>query len=170
MVRKWSIMNNNGREVCETFIEWDGIVSMLWTQIKNWRNREYKIELDSTVLSSKKTNLVYNSIAACVYHSDRDLIPDGQTSYVRCLTCNACFCGLCGKALNYARIHTDGLETRIRKKDNSKNGRVALKPLCNDTAVIRIKDTRNYIIEQKEFWLRLSLDSKLLVRSTIWIL
>jgi hypothetical protein len=144
-------------QVCETFIEWDGIFCPCCGHKLRTRrrNRECKIELDSTVLSSKKANLVCNSIAACVDHTRKSNyeVPDGQTScekalihehdlsvcvaenknyIVRCLACNVCFCGLCGKALNYPQIHTDGLETRKQKKDNSKNERIALKPPCND--------------------------------------
>lgn len=121
-------------KVCETFIEWDGTFRpFCGHKLKTRRrNRECKIELDSTELSSKKANLVCNSIGACVDHTRSKSnfeVPDGQTSYenplihehdlsviaenknyiVRCLTCNVCFCGLCGKALNYPRIHTDGL-------------------------------------------------------------
>ncbi|MGA9154527.1 MAG: hypothetical protein WBZ36_28410 [Candidatus Nitrosopolaris sp.] len=100
-------------------------------------------QLDSTVLSSKKANLVCNSIAACVDHTRKSNyeVPDGQTScekalihehdlsvcvaenknyIVRCLTCNVCFCGLCGKALNYPQILQMDLKRENKKKDNSK--------------------------------------------------
>ncbi len=120
-------------QVCETFIECDGIFCPCCEHKLRTRrtNRECKTtKFDSTVLIySEKANLVCNSTARCVDHRrsksnikdpvvqgsyekalmhehDLSVIADNK-NIARCLTCNVYFCGLCGKALGYAQIYTD---------------------------------------------------------------